>query len=223
MTAQRTSLSDSTKWEHHLLCCHTLTGVFAPYPDKRLCNTSLLIRVLSSLTSFWGSPRDICSWSSFCSSLRAPMDCWLRAKSDSSFSPASVKYLEKCSQLRLLAGKSSCWAETLTVSTHTIWWFLQTSWIITALLPSGGCPCQLCGDWQQLSWCPSHWSMTWTVWQRRLQILLNRNHKTNSVSGVLSLNPSLKQTHYKKLKLLHETVSTSYWCLYMTYIRKLDH
>lgn len=59
-------------------------------------------------TSFWGSPRAIISWSSFCSSLRAPMDCWLRAKSDSSFSPASVKYFEKCSQLRLLAGKSSC-------------------------------------------------------------------------------------------------------------------
>lgn len=39
------------------------------------------------------------------------MDCWLRAKSDSSFSPASVKYLEKCSQLRLLAGKSSCRAQ----------------------------------------------------------------------------------------------------------------
>lgn len=35
------------------------------------------------------------------------MDCWLRAKSDSSFRPASVKYFEKCSQLRLLAGKSS--------------------------------------------------------------------------------------------------------------------
>lgn len=41
------------------------------------------------------------------------MDCWFRAKSDSSFSPASVKYLEKCSQLRLLAGKSSCGAEII--------------------------------------------------------------------------------------------------------------
>lgn len=59
------------------------------------------------LTSLKESPRDICSCSSFCSSFRAPMDCWFRAKSDSSFSPASVKYFEKCSQLRLLAGKSS--------------------------------------------------------------------------------------------------------------------
>lgn len=64
--------------------------------------------VMNLLTSLRVSPRAICSCSSFCSSLRAPMDCWLRAKSESSFSPASVKYLEKCSQLRLLAGKSSC-------------------------------------------------------------------------------------------------------------------
>ena len=58
-------------------------------------------------TSLWGSPRAICSWSSFCSSLRAPIDSWLRAKSASSLRPASVKYLEKCSALRLLAGNSS--------------------------------------------------------------------------------------------------------------------
>lgn len=71
------------------------------------------------LTSLSVSPRAICSCSSFCSSLRAPMDCWLRAKSESSFRPASVKYLEKCSQLRLLAGKSSCVKEIPGWGVHT--------------------------------------------------------------------------------------------------------
>lgn len=64
------------------------------------------------LTSLKGSPRDICSWSSFCSSFRAPIVCWFRTYSESSFSPASVKYLEKCSTLCLLAGKSS-WKQSI--------------------------------------------------------------------------------------------------------------
>lgn len=64
------------------------------------------------LTSLNGSPRDICSWSSFWSSLRAPMVCWFRTYSESSFKPASVKYFVKCSTLCLLAGKSS-WNENL--------------------------------------------------------------------------------------------------------------
>lgn len=81
-----------------------------PTPHRPLLHwkKSAQIKCNESLTSLRVSPRAICSCSSFCSSLRAPMDCWLRAKSESSFSPASVKYLEKCSQLRLLAGKSSC-------------------------------------------------------------------------------------------------------------------
>lgn len=75
-----------------------------------VCRTkddSVCTKATERLTSLRGSPRDICSWSSFCSSLRAPMDCWFLAKSDSSLSPASVKYFEKCSQLRLLGGNSS--------------------------------------------------------------------------------------------------------------------
>lgn len=59
------------------------------------------------LTSLRGSPHDICCCSSFCSSFRAPIDCWFLTKSESSFSPASVKYLAKCSQLRLFAGNNS--------------------------------------------------------------------------------------------------------------------
>ena len=38
---------------------------------------------------------------------RAPMVCWFRTYSESSFKPASVKYFVKCSTLCLLAGKSS--------------------------------------------------------------------------------------------------------------------
>lgn len=88
----------------HIVSSSTVAALlYDPGGNRKWLNSTLT----SSLTSFCGSPRAICSWSSFCSSLRAPMDCWLRAKSDSSFSPASVKYLEKCSQLRLLAGKSS--------------------------------------------------------------------------------------------------------------------
>lgn len=62
---------------------------------------------LKGLTSLRGSPCDIWSSISFCSSLRAPIDCWFLAKSESSLSPASLKYLEKYSLLRLLAGNSS--------------------------------------------------------------------------------------------------------------------
>lgn len=47
--------------------------------------------------------------------------------------------------------------------------------IKTFNLPWACCPCRLCGDCQQQSWCPSRWSMTWTAWRRRLQIPLNRN------------------------------------------------
>lgn len=65
---------------------------------------------LSGLTSLRESPRDIWSSISFCSSLRAPIDCWFLAKSESSFSPASSKYLVKCSLLRLFAGNNS-WKE----------------------------------------------------------------------------------------------------------------
>lgn len=71
------------------------------------CDSQRKVKGVTRLTSLRGSPREICSWSSFCSSFRAPIDCWFLAKSESSFSPASVKYLEKCSQLRLLAGNSS--------------------------------------------------------------------------------------------------------------------
>lgn len=59
------------------------------------------------LTSLRGSPCDICCCSSLCSSFRAPIDCWFLTKSESSLSPASVKYLAKCSQLRLFAGNNS--------------------------------------------------------------------------------------------------------------------
>lgn len=75
---------------------------------------------LTWLTSLRGSPRDICSWSSFCSSLRAPMDCWFLAKSESSLSPASVKYFEKCSQLRLLAGNSSWESRQSNTEAHPV-------------------------------------------------------------------------------------------------------
>lgn len=62
---------------------------------------------VKKLTSLRGSPHDICCCSSFCSSFRAPIDCWFLTKSESSLSPASVKYLAKCSQLRLFAGNNS--------------------------------------------------------------------------------------------------------------------
>lgn len=74
---------------------------------RQLCDTKKEVKWVTRLTSLRGSPREIWSWSSFCSSFRAPIDCWFLAKSESSLSPASVKYLEKCSQLRLLAGNSS--------------------------------------------------------------------------------------------------------------------
>lgn len=74
---------------------------------REQCDSQRKVKGVTRLTSLSGSPREICSWSSFCSSFRAPIDCWFLAKSESSFSPASVKYLEKCSQLRLLAGNSS--------------------------------------------------------------------------------------------------------------------
>lgn len=77
---------------------------------------------LQTPTSLNGSPRDICSCSSFCSSFRAPMDCWFRTYSESSFSPASVKYLEKCSTLCLLAGKSSWkWSLQLFCKRNVCW------------------------------------------------------------------------------------------------------
>lgn len=63
--------------------------------------------IAKRLTSLRGSPCDICCCSSFCSSFRAPIDCWFLTKSESSLSPASVKYLAKCSQLRLFAGNNS--------------------------------------------------------------------------------------------------------------------
>lgn len=72
------------------------------------------------LTSLNGSPRDICSWSSFWSSFRAPMVCWLRTYSESSFKPASVKYLVKCSTLCLLAGNSS-WKSNQLDGLYTEW------------------------------------------------------------------------------------------------------
>ena len=59
------------------------------------------------LTSLIGHSWERRSWSSFCSSFLVPRDCWTRRKSESSFRPASVKYLAKWSTLCLLTGKSS--------------------------------------------------------------------------------------------------------------------
>lgn len=59
------------------------------------------------LTSLIGHSWERRSWSSFCSSFLVPRDCWIRRKSESSFRPASVKYLAKWSTLCLLTGKSS--------------------------------------------------------------------------------------------------------------------
>lgn len=83
---------------------------YIPTEEKDQPHIDLACRQV--LTSLNGSPRDICSWSSFCSSFRAPIVCWFRTYSESSFSPASVKYLEKCSTLCLLAGKSS-WKQSV--------------------------------------------------------------------------------------------------------------
>ena len=71
------------------------------------------IHVFCSDTSRWfptsliGHSWERRSWSSFCSSFLVPRDCWTRRKSESSFRPASVKYLAKWSTLCLLTGKSS--------------------------------------------------------------------------------------------------------------------
>lgn len=78
------------------------------FNDRRMWNPQINVKVnVKRLTSLRGSPHDICCCSSFCSSFRAPTDCWFLTKSESSLSPASVKYLATCSQLRLFAGNNS--------------------------------------------------------------------------------------------------------------------
>lgn len=61
-------------------------------------------------TSLIGHSWDRRSCSSFWSSFRVPSDCWTLRKSESSFRPASVKYLAKWSTFCRLAGNSS-WKE----------------------------------------------------------------------------------------------------------------
>lgn len=99
--------------------------------EREQCDAQRKVNGVTRLTSLRGSPREICSWSSFCSSFRAPIDCWFLAKSESSLSPASVKYLEKCSQLRLLAGNSS-WE-----SAHTSRQSIRS--LLFIYIESGGC------------------------------------------------------------------------------------
>lgn len=86
------------------------------FKGGEVCTTQSRIRP-SPVVLQWGEPMGLTSlighswerrsWSSFCSSFLVPRDCWTRRKSESSFRPASVKYLAKWSTLCLLTGKSS--------------------------------------------------------------------------------------------------------------------
>lgn len=118
--AKNTQLEwETIRWTH-IVALH----LNSPKPDaetvfvRRLWLYFVVMRIMKDpqenvkeyvkrLTSLRGSPHDICCCSSFCSSFRAPIDCWFLTKSESSLIPASVKYLAKCSQLRLFAGNNS--------------------------------------------------------------------------------------------------------------------